>query len=355
MEADFNRNGDGQRYRILLEALNHVVFVIDEYGKFVYVSPGCVEILGLLPEEMVGRAMTSVVVPEDTDRLCGKFEQIKQGTSFPSDYRTVDTKGTVHHVRAVSRPFTDTDGKIYVLGIVGDISTWRSAEEALVVAQTKLEILSSITRHDTNNQLTVIFGYLSILEDADPPLLPREIAQRIRGAATTIQRINRFSKDYQDLGIIAPVWQNVGDLMARARQEVHARELDITIGPECSATDILADPMAGKVFFNLLDNSLRHGGNITSAKLSCHSEGDALKIVYEDNGTGISASARPAIFQHSKGKSHGYGLFLIREILAITEFTITENGKEGRGVRFEIAVPRGSFRVAVNKMVPVPC
>jgi PAS domain S-box-containing protein len=355
MDADFNRNGDGQRYRILLEALNHVVFVIDESGKFVYVSPGCVDILGLLPEEMIGRAMTSLVVPEDADRLSCKFERIKTGTSFPSDYRTVDTKGTVHQVRAVSRPFTDTDGKIYVLGIVGDISSWRCAEDALVVAQAKLEILSSITRHDINNQLTVIFGYLSFLEDENPPLPPREIAQRIRGAATTIQRINRFSKDYQDLGINSPVWQNVGDLMARARQEVHAQDLDITIGPECSATEILADPMAGKVFFNLLDNSLRHGGNITSAKLSCQSEGDALKIIYEDNGTGITASARSAIFQRSKGKNHGYGLFLIREILAITGFTITENGREGRGVRFEIAVPPGSFRVAVKKPVPVPC
>ncbi|MGB8218967.1 MAG: PAS domain-containing sensor histidine kinase [Methanoregula sp.] len=355
IEADFNRNGDGQRYRILLEALNHVVFILDENGKFVYVSPGCFEILGLLPEEMVGRAMTSLVVPDDAGRLSSKFGEIKTGTSFPSDYRTVDTKGTVHHVRAVSRLFTDTDGKIYVLGIVGDISTWRCTEDALVVAQAKLEILNSITRHDIDNQLTVIFGYLSFLEDEKPPLPPLEIAQRIHGAATTIQRINRFSKNYQDLGIIAPVWQNVGELMSRARQEVHAWDLDITIGSECAATEILADPMAGKVFFNLLDNSLRHGGHITSVKLTCHSEGDALKIVYEDNGTGIHASTRPAIFQCSKGKSHGYGLFLIREILAITGFTITENGVEGRGVRFEIAVPLGSFRVAVNKRIPVPC
>jgi PAS domain S-box-containing protein len=355
MEADFNRNGDGQRYRILLEALNHVVFVIDESGKFVYISPGCFEILGLLPEEMVGRAMTSVVVPEDTGRLCRKFEEVKNRKSFPSDYRVVDTKGTIHHVRAVSRPFTDTDGKMYVLGIIGDISTWRGAEDALVVAQQKLEILSSITRHDINNQLTVIFGYLSFLEDADPPMPPREIAQRIRGAVTTIQRINRFTKDYQDLGIIAPVWQNVGDLMACARQEVHAQDLDITFGSECNAIDILADPMAGKVFFNLLDNSLRHGGTITSVKLSCNREGDTLKIVYEDNGTGIPASARPTLFLRSKGKNHGYGLFLIREILAITGFTITENGEAKKGVRFEITVPPGSFRDAIKKPVPVPC
>jgi len=355
MEADFNHNGDGQRYRILLEALNHVVFVIDDAGKFVYISPGCFEILGLLPEEMIGRAMTSVVAPEDADRLRSKCEEVKNGKSFPSDYRVVDTKGAIHHVRAVSRPFTDTDGKMYVLGIIGDISTWRGAEDALVVAQKKLEILNSITRHDINNQLTVVFGYLSFLEEEDSPLPPREIAQRIRGAATTIQRINRFSKDYQDLGIIAPVWQNVGDLMARARQEVHAQGPDISLGPECTATDILADPMAGKVFFNLLDNSLRHGGTLTSVRLSCHREGDALKIVYEDDGTGIPASVRPTLFQRSKGKSHGYGLFLIREILAITGFTITENGEGGRGVRFEITVPPGSFRDAVKKQVPVPC
>jgi PAS domain S-box-containing protein len=305
MEADFNRNGDGQRYRILLEALNHVVFVIDDAGKFVYVSPGCFEILGLLPEEMIGRAMTSVVVPEDTGRLCSKFKEVKNKKSFPSDYRVVDTKGTIHHVRAVSRSFTDTDGKIYVLGIIGDISTWRGAEDALVVAQKKLEILSSITRHDINNQLTVVFGYLSFLEEEDSPLPPREIALRIRGAATTIQRINRFSKDYQDLGIIAPVWQNVGDLMARARQEVHAPGPDITIGPECSATDILADPMAGKVFYNLLDNSLRHGGAITSVKLSCHHlRTPAFRLLTLENHTPDIPVKRDQLPVHRQRRPH---------------------------------------------------
>ena len=299
--------------------------------------------------------MASVVVPDDIGRLCSTCDEIQKGKSSSSDYRIVDTKGMVHHVRAVSHPFTDTDGKTYVLGIIGNISTKRSTEDARVVAQKKLEILSRITRHDINNQLSVIFSYLSFLEMDDPPLPPREIVQRIRNATVMIQRINRFTRDYQDLGIIAPVWQNLGDLMLCARREADARTLDITIVPECFATDILADPMAGKVFFNLLDNSLRHGGNVSSAKLSCDREGDSLKIVYEDNGTGIPASARPTLFQHNKGKSHGYGLFLIREILAITGFTITENGEAKKGVRFEISVPPSSFREVVKKPVPVPC
>ena len=52
-------------------------------------------------------------------------------------------------------------------------------------------------------------------------------------------------------------------------------------GRICNATNNLANHVAGKVFFNLLDNSARHGGNVSSVKLSCHCEGDTLKIVYK--------------------------------------------------------------------------
>jgi sensor histidine kinase regulating citrate/malate metabolism len=51
------------------------------------------------------------------------------------------------------------------------------------------------------------------------------------------------------------------------------------------------------------------------------------------------------LFERGKGKNTGYGMFLIREILAITGFTITETGEPAGGARFEIAVPGGSFRV----------
>jgi len=38
------------------------------------------------------------------------------------------------------------------------------------------------------------------------------------------------------------------------------------------------------------------------------------------------------------------GLFLSREILAITGISISENGEPGKGARFEIRVPPGKFR-----------
>ncbi|GAB6286409.1 MAG: hypothetical protein STSR0009_26100 [Methanoregula sp.] len=41
----------------------------------------------------------------------------------------------------------------------------------------------------------------------------------------------------------------------------------------------------------------------------------------------------------------GHGLFLSREICAITGITITGNCVPGKGTRFEIAVPKGMWRM----------
>jgi hypothetical protein len=45
-------------------------------------------------------------------------------------------------------------------------------------------------------------------------------------------------------------------------------------------------------------------------------------------------------------------MFLIRDILTITGLTISETGEAGKGARFEILVPEGSFRITDKKVQP---
>ena len=74
-------------------------------------------------------------------------------------------------------------------------------------------------------------------------------------------------------------------------------------------------------------------------------ESDAsLTIICEDDGVGISAEDKKKLFTRGFGKNTGLGLFLSREILAITGITITEAGTPGKGARFEITVPKGAYR-----------
>ncbi|WP_292418405.1 ATP-binding protein [Methanoregula sp.] len=99
-----------------------------------------------------------------------------------------------------------------------------------------------------------------------------------------------------------------------------------------------------RVFFNLFDNAHRHGEHATEAVVQCGTDGEALTIVVEDNGIGISEEEKEKIFEKGWGKNTGYGLFLVREILSITGITIRETGTPGKGARFEIRVPRECWR-----------
>ena len=78
---------------------------------------------------------------------------------------------------------------------------------------------------------------------------------------------------------------------------------------------------------------------------TCNETGEGLSVVFADNGVGITAEDRSHLFERGFGKHTGLGLFLSREILAITGITITENGEPGAGARFEMTVPEGIYRV----------
>jgi signal transduction histidine kinase len=98
-------------------------------------------------------------------------------------------------------------------------------------------------------------------------------------------------------------------------------------------------------FFNLLDNSIRHGQRVSGIRVSHHRSGDNLIVVWENNGTGIPVHEKERIFDRGFGKNTGLGMFMVREILALTDITITETGEPDKGARFEILVPKGAYRV----------
>jgi signal transduction histidine kinase len=87
-----------------------------------------------------------------------------------------------------------------------------------------------------------------------------------------------------------------------------------------------------------------HGERQSRITIRCEPAGDELLITVEDNGVGTPLGAKQNIFRKGYGKNTGFGLFLAREILAITKISIHETGRHGSGARFEITVPKNGFR-----------
>ena len=152
-----------------------------------------------------------------------------------------------------------------------------------------------------------------------------------------------FTKDYQSVGVKAPQWQGLCRSISDAAAAIGRDKARITL-PGTDA-EIYADPLFGRVFYNLLDNSLRHGGSVRNISVETEAVPDGNLIIrYRDDGTGIPSNEKQVIFEQGYGKNTGFGLFFIREVLGITSMTIRETGIPGSGVLFEITVPKAAWR-----------
>jgi signal transduction histidine kinase len=198
----------------------------------------------------------------------------------------------------------------------------------------------------------MLSGNLTLSQGSlDDPEKTRDFIRKELAITETIGRQILFTRDYESLGTRDPSWQNIGGLVREAAATINTGEVRV----ETAAADfeMYADPLLGKVFYNLIDNALRYGGSaMTTIRVSAVPSGTGLIVVFEDNGAGIPAEEKSRIFERGYGKNTGLGLFLAREILDLTGCTITETGNAGQGARFEIRVPAGDFRPVAGARRP---
>jgi signal transduction histidine kinase len=239
----------------------------------------------------------------------------------------------------------ETDEPLYLANVSLNITDQKKAKAALKEVNKKLNLLGSITRHDILNQITIAQGYLEILDmdgliEKDSKL--EEYCVKVTGAIETIKRQILFTKDYKDLGEQSPEWFNVGRIIDSNYKNEGFRSVKLV--NETEDLDIFADPLFGKVIYNLFDNAVKHGEKITTIKFYYRKSGEDLNIICEDDGIGIPDEFKEKIFKREHYKNTGLGLFLSREILSITGMSIEENGVSGEGARFVIHIPKGMFR-----------
>lgn len=344
MEDVLRENED--KYRSLVETSPNMIWEIDLGGKIRYASPKAGEILGLAPEELVGKTIIELspeqARPYITQELMRTMSSEGSIKPYEIPFHHRDGQEMVIEIRPAR--ITGRDGKLKGFqGVATDITGRKKTEKALRQANRQLNLLSSVTRHDVLNNISIILGFLALTRtEVDNPKLEGYLKE-IEAATKAIRSQIEFTRVYQDLGTHEPQWIPLDEVMPHLQLPP-----TVTLDTDAGGYRVYADPMFEKVFQNLLDNSLRHGGHVTSIRVSYHKTGKDLVIVWEDNGKGIPVQEKEKIFERGFGNNTGFGLFLIREILMMTDMTIRENGKPGMGARFEITVPQGAYRERVH-------
>ena len=213
----------------------------------------------------------------------------------------------------------------------------KSREDELEQVNKKLELIGRISRHDLLNHIATLSGYLELARGraTDDTL---GYLEKASASAENIAKHLAFARDYSEMGKSSPEWVPLKEAVKRGASTVHLENVRLEI--EDDDVELYADRMVEKVFHNLLDNSLRHG-EVTAIKVSVEEGPQGLSIVYTDDGKGIPQERKDEIFELAQNHR---GLYLTKEVLALTGIRITERGEMGKGARFDIIVPRGNYR-----------
>jgi PAS domain S-box-containing protein len=343
-QADEKIKSSEIRYRRLFESAKDGILILNrDTGVILDANPFIGFLTGYPLEELVGKYLWDIGFFKDLVSSKIAFSDLQTTEYIRYDDLPLETKdGQKIDVEFVSNVYP-VDHTSVIQCNIRDITERKKIQDALSIANKKLNILNNITRHDILNQITSIEGFLELYYDEyqeDAKALG--YFNRLIGLTKTIENQISFTKYYQDLGMQAPIWQRVQDVAWGAARSGGFGEIRFVI--EDMPLWIFTDPLLEKVFYNLYDNSLRHGEHVTEIRVSTSFSDDDCIIIVEDNGIGIPVEDKDRIFERGVGKHTGLGMFLVREILAITGVTIREIGEPGSGARFEIVVPKGAYR-----------
>ncbi|UUX93248.1 PAS domain S-box protein [Methanoplanus endosymbiosus] len=337
------------RYRSIFDNANDEIIIHqmapDHHpGRITEVNRRAIKTLGYSRDELLNMTIEEISHPHTTEE-CNQINNIIlrdnraifPATQFTKDGRKIPVEVSTNYYEYESSP--------ECVAVIRDLSERITAQETLSRAHNQLKLISGITRHDLYNQVTAMMGYLEIMKLGENDISNGEYIEKLDASLRRIYSIVEKTKYYGEIGINEPLWQNCHISADRAVKEL-SPENAVIRNDISTNTEILADTLLFRVFYNLIENSQRHGGDITTIRFSTEESGDDCLIIYSDNGNGIPTAEKEKIFEKSYGKNTGLGLFFSKEILATTGITIRENGICGEGARFEIRVPKGSWRTA---------
>ncbi len=260
----------------------------------------------------------------------------------------------------------DIDGKIFIDGVIEDITRIKRLEIQLRIAQ-KMEAVGQLAggiAHDFNNILTGITGYSTLLS------MKTETDQVLKGYASNIIALSDKAANLTQ-GLLAFSRKQVMNIEVHDLNEIIKRFISMVtriIGDNIEILSILSDDklpvMADatqieQVLMNLVTNAkdaMVNGGTITIesfmipaddislSKKDVRTRGYFALLKFTDSGTGIPPELMDKIFDpffttKEVGKGTGLGLSIVHGIVEQHNGIIKVESKSGNGATFNIFLP----------------
>ncbi|AHF68504.1 MULTISPECIES: sensor histidine kinase [Pseudomonas] len=319
------------RLQNLVDLLPGGVIVIDGMGVVREANPTAIELLG---QPLLGVLWRHVIsrcfAPREDD---GHEVSLRDGRRLSIATRSLDAE----------------PGQLVLLN---DLTETRRLQEQLA----RHERLSSLGRmvaslaHQIRTPLSAAMIYASHLTEQE---LPVETQQRF--AARLKERLHELEHQVRDMLVFArgelPLTDRLtpGDLFRALQSAAQTHVQDVAVRWQCDSIDgeLLCnrDTLVGALL-NLVENAVQASVGKTRLKIHAYSRGNALRLCFSDNGSGMDKAALARIgepFFTTKTTGTGLGLAVV------TAVTRAHQG----GVQYRSTVNRGTCAIVTLPLIPV--
>jgi PAS domain S-box-containing protein len=345
-QAEDKLHRSEEQYRTFIETANEGILSVDASLRTTFVNQKMAEMLGYSPGEMIGKVITGFMYPEDLADNDLKMKERRNGKAEMYERRFRHRDGSVRWMLVSATPLMDNTGAFAgSFAMYTDITDRKRAEDAIALANRKLALMNDVTYQYVQNKITGLRGYAELSKDTKTEAERLSFIEKEEHILSDIHQLIKNTKEYQEIGVHQPDWVLVEQSIRTAGSLVSPKQ-GISIETALPGLELYSDPLIEKIFLNLIENAVIHGKPLTRITFSCEETPEGLILICEDDGVGISPDVKARLFDRSIGENVGFGLFFIRECLALSGMTIAETGTPGKGARFEITVPKGMWRFA---------
>ncbi len=229
---------------------------------------------------------------------------------------------------------------------------------AYAVDEENLDFIS-FAAHELRGPITVIKGYLDVLEDElsdvltddQPELFHRLVvsSNRLSGYIDNILNTSRYDRRHLKMNLsedtVAAIYDTISDDM---KLRAGAQNRLLTVALPNDLPTIAADRASiGEVLGNLIDNAIKYSNEGGVIRVTAKLNGDFVDTSVADNGIGMPESVVSQLFQKFY-RSHrsretvagsGIGLYISKAIVESHGGKISVRSEDGHGSTFTVSLP----------------
>jgi PAS domain S-box-containing protein len=342
------------RLDAILANAGDAVVVTDDEHRINYVNPAWERLNGYTAEEAISQHSRIVQSDLNSPELIHEmWEALDSGQLWRGEMINRRKDETTYHAAITVQPIFNDAGKIIsYVGVAHDISALKEIDRL------KSQFVSDVS-HELRTPLTNIRLYLDLLHQTDDhtkitrylETLTRE-SDRLSHLINDLLSLSRLEAGATDFSPSSVDLNQLLTALAADRNELAAQQgLKLVLKSDPDLPPIFSDErLMNQVFTNLLTNAMNYtprGGTIT-LRTSSGSNREWVEASVEDTGIGIPAEEQPLIFERfyrghasrtTNAPGTGLGLSICKEIITLSQGTISVESELNKGTRITIQLP----------------